>query len=195
MLKAAKKHSVNFTAIKMTPHLLAQLPAWYHLTAEHKPLNNAGAKCLLQKHNVTKVADLARTSACLYHPTQYPTHQKNRNCGCQKCSHNRSTGCENPHKCATEALTRLNLIPPKHNPTRQDPPNRMSLTRTWKLRNKRAKQENGEIIFNLSITCKESLAEYFRIFTDPGRNPTHITRQYRHQGPTPMMRRDHCIHR
>jgi len=80
MLKTAKKHSVNFAVIKMTPHLLAQLPAWYHLSADNKPLNNARAKCLLQKHNVTKVADLVRTSVCLCHPTQHPTYQKNRNC-------------------------------------------------------------------------------------------------------------------
>jgi hypothetical protein len=34
MLKAARKYKVNLTAIKMTPHLLAQLPTWYHLSAE-----------------------------------------------------------------------------------------------------------------------------------------------------------------
>ena len=157
MLKTAKKHSVNFVAIKMTPHLLAQLPTWYHLSADNKPLNNARAKCLLQKHNVTKVADLVRTSAHLCHPTQHPTHRKNRNCTCQECRNDRSTGCKNPHKCAAEALARLNLIPPKHNPTRQDPPDGMSLTRTRKLRNERAKQDNGEILFDLSITCKESV--------------------------------------
>jgi len=74
MLKTVKKCNVNFAAIKMTPHLLAQLPAWYHLSADNKPLNNARAKCLLQKHNVAKVADLVRTSAHLRHPTQHPTH-------------------------------------------------------------------------------------------------------------------------
>jgi len=186
MLKTAKKHSVNFAVIKMTPHLLAQLPTWYHLSADNMPLNNARVKCLLQKHNVTKVADLVRTSAHLCHPTQHLTYWKNRNCTCQECRNNRSTGCENPHKCAAEALARLNLIPPKHNPMRQDPPDRMSLTRTQKLRNERAKQDNGEIIFNPLITCKESLAECFRIFTDPRGDTTHMTRQYKHQGPTPQ---------
>jgi len=121
----------------------------------------------------------------LRHPTQHPTHCKNRNCLCQECTNDRTTGCENPHKCAAEALTRLNLIPPKHNPTKQDPPDGMSLTRTWKLKNKKARQENSELIFDPTITCKESLVECFRIFTNPDSYSTHMTRQYKHWGLTP----------
>jgi len=71
-------------------------------------------------------------------------------------------------------MTRLSLIPPKHNPTAQEPPDGMSLTRTRKLGNKRVKQEDGMISFNPSITCKDSLAECFRIFTDPNRDSTHL---------------------
>jgi len=61
----------------------------------------------------------------------------------------------------------------------------MSLTRTRKLRNDRAKQEDGVITFDPSITCKESLAECFRIFTDPDGNSTHLAQRYKHRGPTP----------
>ena len=89
-------------------------------------------------------------------------------------------GCSNLHKCATEALTRLNLIPPKHNPTKQEPPDRMSLTRIQKLRNDRARQCDREITFNPLITCKDSLAECFQIFTDTDRYSNDMTRQYRH---------------
>jgi len=74
MLKTAWKYKVNLAAIRMMPYLLAQLPTWYHLSAKQKSLNNASAKCLLQKHNVAKVADLIRTSAHLRHPAQFPTH-------------------------------------------------------------------------------------------------------------------------
>ena len=77
MLKIARKYKVNITAIRMTPHLLAQLPVWYHLSAKWKPIAGATAKCLLEKHNISKVADLIKTSARLCHPTQYPTHRKN----------------------------------------------------------------------------------------------------------------------
>jgi len=174
MLKTAWKYKVNLAAIRMTPYLLAQLPAWYHFSAEQKSLNNASAKCLQQKHNITKVADLIRTSACLHHLAQFPTHQKNKNCACQECATNRTLGCKNPHKCTKEALARVHLIPPKHDPTKQEPLDSMSLTRTWKLINKRARQENGEITFNPSITCKENLAECFRVFLHLNRNPTQM---------------------
>jgi len=79
----------------------------------------------------------------------------------------------------------LNLIPPKHNPMKQDLPDRMFLTRSWKLQNERARQNNGKLIFDLMITCKDSLAECFRIFTDPEKSSTNMTRRYRHRGPTP----------
>ena len=130
MLKTARKYQVNLAAIRMTPHLLAQLPAWYHLSAKQKPIANARAKCLLKKHNVSKVADLIKSSACLCHPDQHSTYQKNRNCRCYECTRDRDMGCRNPHKCAAKALTRLNLIPPKHNPTKQEPPDGLSLTKS-----------------------------------------------------------------
>ena len=61
----------------------------------------------------------------------------------------------------------------------------MSLTRSRKLRNERARQIDGEITFDPSITCKESLAECFCVFTNPNRNSTHLARRYKHRGPTP----------
>jgi len=186
MLKTVWKYKVNFTMIRMTPHLLAQLPAWYHLSADQKPIASNAVKCLLQKHNVSKVADLVRTSAWLCHPTQHPTHQKNRNCTCQECANERNLGYRNLYKCAMEAIVRLNLIPPKHNPMKQDPPDGMSLTQLWKLRNKRARQIDREVTLDPSITCKESLAECFRIFTTPNRISTHLARRHKHQGPTPQ---------
>ena len=166
MLKVARKYKVNLTAIRMTPHLLAQLLAWYHLSTEQKPIASHTAKCLLQKHSISKVADLVKTSAQLRHPNQHPRHRKNRNCTCQECEVDRNLGCRNPHKCAAEAITRLDLIHPKYNPIKQDPPDGMSLTQTQKLRNERARETDGEITFDPSITCKDSLAECFCIFTN-----------------------------
>jgi hypothetical protein len=81
-------------------------------------------------------------------------------------------GCENLHKCADEACTRLNLIPPKHNPMKQDLPDGLSLMRSQKQRNEIARQTNREIMFDPTIICKESLAKCFQIFMDPNRKPT-----------------------
>ena len=167
MLQTARSHNVQLSAIRITPQILAQFPAWYHISAEGRPLNNAKAKCLLQKHNVATVADLVRTSARLRHPLQHPNHQPVRECPCDMCEEDKSLGCRNPHECANEAHTRLNLIPPKHNPLQQEIPDSLSLTRSGKRRNETARQRNEDILFDPTLTCKNSLAECFRIFTDP----------------------------
>ena len=64
MLRTAKKYNVDMDTIRITPHLLSQLPAWYHLREEdHLSLNNSSARCMLQKHDITKVAGLVTLSA------------------------------------------------------------------------------------------------------------------------------------
>ncbi len=188
MLKIAKKYNVNLSAIRLNPHVLAQLPAWYHPTAEQRPMNNNATKCLLKKHNVSLVVDLVRISARSRHPLQHPTHRPEQNCPCQECTNDRNQGCENPHRCVTEAHTRLDMIPPKYNPTRQDPPDGLSLTRTRKMRNEIAKMDNKEITFDPTMTCKEDLAECFRVFTEPTRLTDAPARRYRAQGPIPRSR-------
>ena len=119
-------------------------PPWYHLSAEWKPINNMKAKCLLQKHNVITVADLIKTSARLCHLVQHLTHWKNKNCQCQECACNQNMGCSNLHKCTIEALARLNLIPPKYNLIKQEPPDRISLigTQTEKWQSQTMQQGN-----------------------------------------------------
>jgi ribonuclease HI/exonuclease III len=188
MLKVAKKHNANLSTIRITPHLLAQLPAWYHLTAEILPLNRPSTKCLRKRHKVSRVTDLVKVSARARNPLQHPEHQPTQNCPCQECVKDRESGCRNPHKCTIEARTRLDLIPPKHNPTKQDPPDGLSLTRTRKENNRVAKETNGTITFDPSMTCRDNLAECFRIFTDPTRETNQLTRRYRHDGPIPRCR-------
>ena len=188
MFSVARKYKIRLAAIKISPRVLAQLPAWYHISAERKSLNNAKARCLLRKHETTTVADLVKISARNRHPQQYPDHQQNQNCICQECTTDKNQGCKNPNKCVEEALTRLNLIPAKHNPTRQEPPDGLSLTKSGKQRNHTAKQNNDAITFDATITCKENLAECFRIFTDPTRLNNQLTQRYKHQGPIPRCR-------
>ena len=123
MTKTANKYHTNMDAIRITPHLLNQLLAWYHLhKEEHHPMNSSPARCLRHKHNVAKVADLMKLSAKIRHPLQFPTHRTVQNCECHECTTDRGKGCRNPQRCAEEALIRINLIPPKYNPIRQDIP-------------------------------------------------------------------------
>ena len=188
MIKVAKKYNTNLSAIKFTPQILAQLPAWYHLSAESHPLNRAPVRCLMNKHQVTEVADLVRTSARIRHPLQHPTHRPNPGCTCRTCAEDRNRGCTNPHECATEALTRLNLIPPIHNPTKQEPPDGLSLTKSGRSRNENARQNKGEILFDPTITCKKNIAECIRIFTNPARTANRPAKRYKHHSQIPRCR-------
>ena len=62
------------------------------------------------------------------------------------------------------------------------------MSKSGRQRNLTAKQNNDEITFNATITCKENLAECFRIFTDPTKTTNQIAKRYRRQGPTPRYR-------
>ncbi|KAF8490311.1 hypothetical protein F5888DRAFT_1599149, partial [Russula emetica] len=170
MLNVAKKYHTNLTAIKLSPRLQSQLPAWYHPHAEQRPLTTAAAKCLLEKHTTPTVTDLISTSARLRNQRHLLPHTPDSQCLCNDCSRDRTMGCRHPHFCAAEAQTRINLITPKYNPLGlEETQDNLSLTPARKNNNREAKRTNGVICFDPSITCKTELADCFRIFTDPDR--------------------------
>jgi hypothetical protein len=161
MIKTAKKYNTNLAAIRLAPELRAKLPAWYHLASEPRPITNVTSKCLLNQHNIQTVADLLRVSARLREPENFPEHQQNLLCVCQECVRDRLRGCRHPHTCIQEATDRLNSIAPKLNPLRKEDHGNFSLTGRCKARNAAAKLNNGEILFNPTLTCKDDLAECF----------------------------------
>lgn len=172
MLKTAKKFNINLEALRLTPQLRAQLPAWYHIAANHRPIVGIPAKCLLNTHRAVTVAHLIRIAQRIHEPNVNPQspHSPRAYCYCPDCSNDRKEGCRNPHACATEAQTRLEQILPKFNPlTPGHNRGNLSLTEQRKRRNVIAKTLDGEITFDPSITSKEDLSECFRIFTDPSR--------------------------
>ena len=169
MIKVAKKYNTNLAAIRLAPELCEQLPTWYHLAAALRPINDVASKCLLNTHQVSRVADLMRLSTRLRTQIPGPEHQPNLTCICRDCVRDRREGCRTPHACAQEALDRLNLIEPKLNPLHRDRHGNFSLTKRRKAANETAKATQGAILFDPSITCKNDLAECFRIFTKPDR--------------------------
>jgi len=58
MLRIAKKYKMNLATIRLTPHLNAQLLAWYHLATETRPMLGVAMKCLIKNHQAMTVADL-----------------------------------------------------------------------------------------------------------------------------------------
>jgi ribonuclease HI len=169
MIKMARKHKANLAAIRLTPNLRAQLPAWYHLDSAPRPINNSASRCMLERHPSSKVSDLTRMTKRLRHRNPDSPHDPTPQCVCRDCVSDRLEGCRDPNACAHEALTRLKLITPKLNPLTRERHGTLSLTRRRKERNEIAKNTNGEILFDPSFTCKNNLAECYRIFTNPDR--------------------------
>jgi ribonuclease HI len=184
MLQVAKKFGTNLAAIRLSPHLSAQLPIWYHLNAVNPPINTAVARCLLTKHSATTVDDLLKQSTRIRSPDPQDPHRESQYCRCRACNQDRELHCINPHACALEAWTRIQGIAPKFNPTIPIPPHgSLSLTRRRKALNVHAQAGNGEILFDPTITCKENLAECFRIFTKANAISDNLARRHNPQGP------------
>jgi len=167
MLKTAKKYKTNLAAIRLSPEIRKMLPAWYHPAAVQRPLTNITSKCLLKKHSVRTIADLVKRTNKLREQRRNREHAPSPTCTCQDCIQERLDGCHNPNDCAHEALTRIQDLAPKYNPLAPDIHDDLSLTPNRKAKNVATRRNDTETIFDPSITCKESLAECFRIFTNP----------------------------
>jgi ribonuclease HI len=101
-------------------------------------------------------------------------------CHCSECDADRRNRCQNLHRYVTEVHMRLQKLTTKFNPYHNPAPDNLMLTRRRKLGNLRAKQNNGQITFDPSITSKTNLAECFQVFT---RNSQIITTPAEHQPP------------
>jgi ribonuclease HI len=169
MVKMAKKYNTNLTALRIQSNLRAQLPAWYHIASAPQPINSATAKCLLRNHKITRILGLIKTSKRIRDPEAIPEqpHLQIRFCYCQDCATDRRNSCQFPHLCALDAQNQIQNLAPKLNPLTPGDHGNFSLTRRRKIRNEVAKTRNDAILFDPSITIKNSLAECFRIFTDP----------------------------
>ncbi|KAN0115797.1 Ribonuclease H-like domain containing protein, partial [Russula decolorans] len=118
-------------------------------------------------HAVTMVVDLIIMSDRIHTPRPNDPHLPIPVCACRDCALDRLEGCLNPHQCAQEALTRIHLIGPKMNPLSPGLLHgNFSLTPGQKATNTAAKETNAKILFDPSVTCKNNLAECFRIFTN-----------------------------
>lgn len=63
--------------IRLTPNLRAQLQAWYHLVTNPRPITNVASKCLLERHNIIRVADLLRKSVRIRREAELQTYKRN----------------------------------------------------------------------------------------------------------------------
>ena len=168
MLNVARDYHANLAAVKASPAISCQLPAWYHIDEKLAAIRTRAAKCLVYKHKISTVADLVNASTRVRDQDLRNTHRPSAYCTCGDCATDRSNKCINPHECALEALSKLRAISPKWNPLNpRNPPDLLSLTPTRKIRNQQARQTNRAITFDPSLTCNNNLADAFRVFINP----------------------------
>jgi hypothetical protein len=164
-LKVAKIHNTNLATVKLSAHFCSELPAWYHLNNKPGTIKGQAAKCLLEKHSMKTVTNLVKMSAHIRTQHNTDPYRPFSYCRCQDCVEDREKGCYHPHECTTEALACLNKISPRLNPLGpQNPWDLLSLMLRCKATNLQAKQTNGAITFDPSLTCNDSLSECFQVF-------------------------------
>jgi hypothetical protein len=168
MLKTGKKYNLTFSAIRLSPQLKENLPAWYHPGTETHHTNARTTKCLIDVHEALAIADLIKISSRLRTPPHLRPHLPSAWCNCPDCVRDRINRCKDPHKCASEAQNKINALFPKYNPLILDERHGdLSLTTSRKRKNLQARYQNELITFDPSITTKNDLTKCFRIFTNP----------------------------
>ncbi len=174
MIKAAKKFLVCCDVRVATRELKEAMPAWYHLGTEpgRSTANSVAAKCLRKTHGVYTVGECERTAARLQ--PQNTEHVQRHDCECRECEEDRVGGCSNPHRCALAAERLLEKLKPKWSLVQNGNGDGLSLTRSRKRTNETARAEKGRIIFDPSVAQGASLAEVFRVFTDPSRDASEV---------------------
>ena len=181
-MKAARDHNANFEALRLSPALKQQLPAWFQKGAIHWPINNRAARCLLEKHKAKTIADLMRTAARVRDNREDQTHHPTNFCNCTVCTEDSRKNCTHPHDCATEALARIHATTPKTNPLHQGDGHdnlNLSLTKRRKEQNRKVKDKNGTITFDPTMTSKADISECFQVFTDPQKISTRPAQRFR----------------
>ncbi|KAK1219895.1 hypothetical protein PQX77_017375 [Marasmius sp. AFHP31] len=117
MFKSANKAGVTFNLLTPTEEVRRDLPLFHHFarsTSQREAYNTEGCKCLRLRHGVTLVGDAVDIAARINNTD----HTRNKDCTCPACDSDRTiVQCDNPHRCAETAKTKLNELPNKWNPT------------------------------------------------------------------------------
>ncbi|KAG2053127.1 ribonuclease H-like protein [Suillus hirtellus] len=165
MLKSIQKNNVSFAPIKLSANLKDQMLAWYHLGAPPKTYNKIRDECLQSKHHVESIKNLKNMTARL---TNHNTHKAKATCKCDACIENHLAGCKNPDKCARTAKRILDNLHLLFNPNTSPKKDNLTLTHQRMEKNKRMRlQQNGEILFDPTITAKDHISECFHIIVNP----------------------------
>ncbi|KAH6902972.1 hypothetical protein BKA70DRAFT_1024567, partial [Coprinopsis sp. MPI-PUGE-AT-0042] len=110
MIRAARRHKVQFAPEMMNLELKQNVDYWYHPhpSGTRAPLyNDKWGKCQRNVHALQSVSDMRNHTR----KNEYHDHTLNdEDCGCPLCFQDRADGCENPSKCRQNAILKLSKL-------------------------------------------------------------------------------------
>jgi ribonuclease HI len=124
-------------------------------------------RCLAETHEVKSVKDLTQLAKRISEDNTM--HKNRRNCACAECKVDRIKGCINPNQCCKAADGILANLKPKYDVKEQAIGDGLTLTNRRITANKRGRdniKRGGSIVFDPSVTTRNSLAKCFRVFVD-----------------------------
>ncbi|KAH9849698.1 hypothetical protein C2E23DRAFT_701387, partial [Lenzites betulinus] len=168
MIRSAKKFNVRLDPLLPDENLCLAVPIWYHLATNQRRsvANTAAGKCLRERHKVTSVGDCAAVAQRLRAALNASApHTLNAWCKCTSCVCDREEkGCANPHRCAKAAYKAVDQLRPLWKVGEGRLEDNLSLSRSRKEANVRARAENGAIVFDPSIRSSLPIEAVFRVF-------------------------------
>ncbi|KAH6917578.1 hypothetical protein BKA70DRAFT_1044897, partial [Coprinopsis sp. MPI-PUGE-AT-0042] len=109
MIKAARKHQVQFTPETLNKELQLNVDIWFHPEIEGRApvYKDRWSRCQKETHAIQTVNDMRNHAQ----KNEYHEHTPNdENCGCPHCFQDRADGCEIPDECRRNTLQKLSKL-------------------------------------------------------------------------------------
>ena len=177
MVKTAKKYNVKMDSPNPAKELRDAMPIWYHLGIDlgKTMANTTSGRCLRDNHQVVTTLDCIRIAD---RNRANPDHRRRPSCECNECHRDRTVhNCENPARCVEAATKLVERLQPKWNPTDAEWTDGLSLTKSRKRKNERARTYNDRIVFDPSIQDGPALEHGVRVFVDQPELPARTVRR------------------
>ncbi|TBU40887.1 hypothetical protein BD309DRAFT_821296, partial [Dichomitus squalens] len=166
ILTVAKKHNLVLNALAPARAIQRQLPMWDHAKADRQKLRKLSANdartvhCLKSKHKLLLVGDFEHLSNQMDSAEHISLNDE---CECRVCMEiENGVGCLHPRSCMTRARAMLDTLQ-----TRWDPRGELPEDYEENLPDDDP-IEDGEVVFDRSITTHGTVSDVLRIFADNG---------------------------
>ncbi|KAJ3991448.1 hypothetical protein F5050DRAFT_1546944, partial [Lentinula boryana] len=166
LIDTAKRCNLRIEGIAFSREILRSMPIWYHKEADSliRTMNSTAASiCLRTNHGIKTVGEAVDLAA----KYQQIDHHLDNACKCDGCKDIRvKFQCNHPNGCMNQARKLLDTLPPKWDPRSELPEDYQE-----EYIPNEEERRNKIIPFDRRVTTTGTLAEIFRVFTDPDTQP------------------------